>query len=352
VRPRRTTANASVNSASSATILRSASGSPDDRRQSIRLTVKVPPSKLREVTRQNEVNALQDVLGGGRVLDGPRSRRAATTRKAEKPRYAEYGESEIDEEEDEEEEEEEEAEDGEEDEDGEALNDFDEIGAEAEGGTDEDEDMVDVAPPKQLAAPKPPRITLKSPANTKGEPPSKPKLVVTHAQVGPVKSAEDQEMEDEEEAESSELSDDDDGDGNGEDEEADEEMEDEEDVEGEDEEMDDDGEGDSSDETPASGMATPDLTKLTKRQRGTVDEGHLLALDMAPQQRKVSESGHSAFNGVSCWLFKFFTDQEKAMKKDEHARKRKELTKRKIQEEKAAALNRLVCLSFFHQHEF
>ena len=32
------------------------------------------------------------------------------------------------------------------------------------------------------------------------------------------------------------------------------------------------------------------------------------------------------------------------MKKDEHARKRKELTKRKIQEEKAAALNRLVCL--------
>jgi PAPA-1-like conserved region len=31
------------------------------------------------------------------------------------------------------------------------------------------------------------------------------------------------------------------------------------------------------------------------------------------------------------------------MKKDEHARKRKELTKRKIQEEKTAALNRLVC---------
>lgn len=30
------------------------------------------------------------------------------------------------------------------------------------------------------------------------------------------------------------------------------------------------------------------------------------------------------------------------MKKDEHARKRKELTKRKIQEEKTAALNRLV----------
>ena len=32
------------------------------------------------------------------------------------------------------------------------------------------------------------------------------------------------------------------------------------------------------------------------------------------------------------------------MKKDEHARKRKELTKRKIQEEKTAALNRLVSI--------
>jgi hypothetical protein len=30
------------------------------------------------------------------------------------------------------------------------------------------------------------------------------------------------------------------------------------------------------------------------------------------------------------------------MKKDEHARKRKELTKRKVEEEKTAALNRLV----------
>lgn len=35
------------------------------------------------------------------------------------------------------------------------------------------------------------------------------------------------------------------------------------------------------------------------------------------------------------------------MKKDEHARKRKELTKRKIQEEKTAALNRLVSLHLF-----
>lgn len=35
------------------------------------------------------------------------------------------------------------------------------------------------------------------------------------------------------------------------------------------------------------------------------------------------------------------------MKKDEHARKRKELTKRKVQEEKTAALNRLVRLLYY-----
>ncbi|RMZ88957.1 hypothetical protein DV736_g3814, partial [Chaetothyriales sp. CBS 134916] len=75
--------------------------------------------------------------------------------------------------------------------------------------------------------------------------------------------------------------------------------------------------------TPMSGAATPDPTKMTKRQRRQETE-HLISLDMGPQQRK------------------FFTDAEKAMKKDEHARKRKELTKRKIQEEKAAALNRLL----------
>jgi hypothetical protein len=37
------------------------------------------------------------------------------------------------------------------------------------------------------------------------------------------------------------------------------------------------------------------------------------------------------------------------MKKDEHARKRKELTKRKVQEEKNAALNRLVSRTNLHQ---
>ncbi|KAJ9614151.1 hypothetical protein H2200_002287 [Cladophialophora chaetospira] len=351
-RPRRSGASAVSNNVSSATVQRG-SGTSDDRRQSLKLTVKAPPSKLREVMRANEVDSLHDVLGGGKVLDAPRSSRRSTlaargaTRTVSRSKYAEYGESDIEDEDDEEE-----NDDDEEDDQEDVPNDFDELGAEPEGDTDdEDVEMEDAPPPpppsKRQAAPKPPKITLKPPAKADSKQPAKPKLVVTPAKVGPVKSVEDQEMEDDpdddEVESSSDLTDDD------EEEEEDDEEEEEptnlndEDAEGEEEEImldqrpagedealglgedDDDDLDDSSDETPASGAATPDPTRLTKRQRGRPeDEGTLMALDMAPQQRK------------------FFTDEEKAMKKDEHARKRKELTKRKVQEEKTAALNRLL----------
>ncbi|EXJ90824.1 hypothetical protein A1O1_03929 [Capronia coronata CBS 617.96] len=337
-RPRR--AGAPITSSAS---VQRGPGIADDRRQSLKLTVKAAPSKLREVMRANEIVSLQDTLGGGQVLEGPRSTRRAAiasrtgARAAPRPTYAEYGESDIedDAEDDEEEENEEEEED-------EELDDFDQLGAEPEGGTeDEDVDMEDSpAPPaKRQAAPKPPKITLKPPAaRPDSKQAAKPKLVVSPANVGPVKSVEDQEMDvdpdDDEVDDSSELSEEDDettinihagnarGQENKELGEAD--AQGEEDELEEDEEDDDDLDS-SDDETPASGSATPDISRLTKRQRGRPeDQGTLLALDMAPQQRK------------------FFTDEEKAMKKDEHARKRKELTKRKIQEEKAAALNRLL----------
>ncbi|KIW26042.1 uncharacterized protein PV07_09171 [Cladophialophora immunda] len=350
-RPRRSVASAAASNVSSATVQRG-SGSPDDRRQSLKLTVKAPPSKLREVMRANEVDSLHDTLGGGQVLDAPRSsRRTAlasrtSARGSRRPTYAEYGESDIEDEEEEDDEEEEEEEDEEEEE--EEPNDFDQLGAEPEGGTDdEDVEMEDVPPPpppsRRHLPPKPPKITLKPPAKGDNKPTAKPKLIVTPAKVGPLKSVEEQEMEDasedvseedeDEVGNSSELSDEDeeptinvhDEDAEGEEEE----IVVEEDAPGEDEEADeeddDDDLDDSSDETPASGAATPDPTKMTKRQRGRPeDQGTLMALDMAPQQRK------------------FFTDEEKAMKKDEHARKRKELTKRKVQEEKTAALNRLL----------
>ncbi|EHY60321.1 hypothetical protein HRR83_000080 [Exophiala dermatitidis] len=349
-RPRRT-GPPSGSTGSSATVQRG-SGSTDDKRQSLKLTVKAAPSKLREVMRASEIESLQDTLGGGQVLDGPRSSRRsalasrASARGNQRPTYAEYGESDIedDDEDDEVEEDENEDEDDDDDDgDDDTRNDFDELGAEPEGGTDdEDVEMEDspAPPPKrQQAAPKAPKITLKPPAaNADGKQSGKSKLVVQPADVGPVKSVEEQEMEDDPDDDevdnSSELSDEEDqtmNNANDAELEGEEDEEIEVDARGEaeevldDDEDDDDDLDDSDDETPASGSATPDLSRLTKRQRGRPeDQGTLLALDMAPQQRK------------------FFTDEEKAMKKDEHARKRKELTKRKIQEEKAAALNRLL----------
>ena len=274
------------------TIQRSASNSSDDRRQSLKLTVKAAPSKLREVMRVNEVDSLQDTLGGGQVIDGPRRRRnqppPRVSARARRTKYAEYGESDIDEDEDVEEREEE--------------DDFSKVGAEAEGGTDdenEDVEMEDAPFP-----PKPAKITLKPPAKVDTKSPPKPKLIITPANVGPVKSVEDQEIQDdpgdEEVEDSSDLS----GSGDDEDEDSDDEeeageqtkvneedAEGEEDAQGEDEELEEDDEGDiddSSDETPASGAATPDPDKLTKRQRARGDDsGVLMALDMAPQQRKV-----------------------------------------------------------------
>jgi Ino eighty subunit 2 len=294
------------------TIQRSASNSSDDRRQSLKLTVKAPPSKLREVMRANELEALHDTLGGGQVIDGPRRRRAAapprTSGRIRRPKYAEYDEDDIEDDDEVQRDEEEE-------------DDFTKIGAEAEGGTDDEEEDIEM--PDAPMPPKPPKITLKAPAKTETKPPPNPKLIITPATVGPVKSVEDQEMEDEpgddEVEDSSDLSNDDEEDEDDDEEEDDEDEDDEEeeeeeeeevqqtilnedgaqgeegvedDAQGEDEEMEDDEEDDdvdSSDDTPASGAATPDPNKLTKRQRGRAEEaGGLMSLDMAPQQRKVS----------------------------------------------------------------
>ena len=267
--------------------------------------------------RANEIASLRDTLGGGQVLEGSRSRRAAantaprtTGRRSEKPRYTEYGESDIEDEDENENEEEDEDVDGDGDNSDRKPNILKGI-VEPEGDTDEEEvediEMED-APltpeplPTRKAMPKPPKITLKAPSKIDTNPP-RPKLIVTPANVGPLKSVEDQEMEDdpddEEVEESSALSGEEgeeNGDENDENEEelGDEEGQDEEELDGEDEELDEEEEDDEddsdsdSDETPASGMATPDITKLTKRQRGRPeDQGQLMALDMAPQQRKV-----------------------------------------------------------------
>lgn len=311
-------------------------------RQSIKLTMKVPPSKLREVMRVSEIDSLKDTLGGGTVLDGPRTGRRVVTpqtrrsagRANERPKYTEqYSDEdgdggEVDEEED---------------------TTMQDLGEDEEDDED-DEDVranegSEIQPTKRAPThPKAPKITLKTASRTDGKATPKPKLIVTPARVGPVQSVEDQEIEDEEDddddeddddAEVESELDDNEDETNLDDEDIEEEtnlLEEDEDAEGEEDlelqagagaEAELDDEDDEDDDSLGSGTATPDPSRMTARQRGRAIEP-LMSLDMAPQQRK------------------FFTDAEKAMKKDEHARKRKELTKRKVQEEKTAALNRLV----------
>lgn len=324
-RPRR----AGASTSSGATVQRGI-GLADPRRQSLKLTVKAAPSKLREVMRANEIDSLQDTLGGGQVLEGPRStRRSAVASRTgargnQRPTYAEYGESDI---EDTGEEEENENENEQEDE-NEELDDFDQLGAEPEGGTDDEDVEMEDSPapaPKRSAVSKPPKITLKPPAaRTYSNHSKQPVQAVNRAKpsdsdevtasdveqyrrvvsgnrnlkAGPVKSVEEQEMDEDEDEDmlsssADDLSEQDETTANFNDEiEVDEEeVEVEEaDAQGEEDEEDDDDDDldDSDDETPASGSATPDLSKLTKRQRGKPeDQGTLMALDMAPQQRKV-----------------------------------------------------------------
>lgn len=252
--------------------------------------------------RVNEVESLHDTLGGGQVIDGPRRRRVAaaaprSSGRAPRSKYAELGESDI------EDEDRKVREDPDEDRD----DDFSRIGAEPEGGTDDEDEDVDM--PDAPMPPKAPKITLKPPAKSAPKSTPTPKLVVTPANVGPVKSVEDQEMEDDpgdqEVDDTSDLSND------SQDDEEDDDNEDKaaqptlnqvlamreeqsvpaDDDELEDDEGEDDDSDDSSDDTPDSGAATPDMTKLTKRQRGRPEDSQgLMALDMAPQQRKVSLS--------------------------------------------------------------
>ena len=221
----------------------------NDNKQSIRLTMKVAPSKLREVMRATELEALQDTLGGGKVLDAPRSSRRAqqaqlNARASKRSRYAEILESDSDAEGEEDDEEDADAEEDT------TMNDFDEIGAEAEGGTDdEDVEMEDEPLPVKKApiTPKPPKITLKTPAKKGQNEMVKPRVVVTPADVGPVQSVEDQEMEDEEDEEGSGLSQNEDETNLNED-----------DAEGELEDVEDDEDdelADSDDEAPGSGLS-------------------------------------------------------------------------------------------------
>ena len=272
-RPRRAAAAAS---GSVVKVTRDESNSPEDSKKALRLTVKIPSSKLLEATsntrptlRGDAAAQLRDSLTTGEIVSGPRTSRANKKYVVESESDEEDDEEDEDvdasvddvEDEDDEEEQEEEEQIGgpeeisdeeadEEDEDADADADAD---AEADVDADGDVEMDDDADDGQPLPSQQPVLKVKGPA-------AKPTVTVTPAQDAKIKSVEAKEMEmDDDDEELSDLSQDDEEEGEG----------GEEDAEGEDvDEMDqDDGS-----RSPGSRASTPDVSKMTKRQRSRLDQ--------------------------------------------------------------------------------
>jgi Ino eighty subunit 2 len=285
-RPRRGTANQSP---AAAVIQRS---SPEETRQSIHLTVKSSPGKLRQATSgaiPKTGVSRQNIVAGKRA-----SRSSRIVREVD-------SEDEEDEDEDEDEAEEVDAMDVDEDEDEEddvdAEGDEDED-MDAEG--DEDDEMEDGTPASRIVV------------STKQKIPVNPTINITKAQDSV--EAKEMAMDDDDDDELSDPDSDlDEEDAEGEDEDAEGEEDDE---MGEqngdmDEEMD-------SDEDLSRGQ-TPDISKMTKRQRALVEEGDdggLMALSNEAQKKK------------------HLTAEENAMRRAEMARRRKNLSEKRNEEEK------------------
>ncbi|KAL3439404.1 PAPA-1-like conserved region-domain-containing protein [Aspergillus tetrazonus] len=272
----------------SVTVVRAPSESPEGSRKSIHLTVRMPSSKLREATSGSSRSAAarrsHNVFTDNPIVTGPRTSRS-------KKKLVEINTSD-------EEEEEQDLDDQEEDE----VDDED-----APGEDDEDEDAdADGDMDMDDAPPQPPASRRHA------------KAAVTSAPRGkPVKSVEEKEMELEEEddEEEEELSEPDSN--------ADGEVDDQE--EGVTLNMDETGEQDEDedDEELDSDGEMPDMSKLTKRQRGSLGND-FLQLPMEPQIKK------------------HLTAEERAMRRAEMARRRKNLSEKRNEEEKMDTINRLL----------
>ena len=194
-----------------------------------------------------------------------------------------------------------------------------EDGEDEEEEEDEDEEM-EAAPPLPPKQP-PPRAATR-PNNqqmprSSARPAINPAVIVTPASGGAHQSVEGQDMDMENEDEELSELESNGGEEGQEDTNMDAEGDEddlgaEEDAEG-DEDIDAEGEIDSADDTPGSGQGTPKAQ--TKRQRGQ-DEGAFLALPMEPQIKKV------------------LTADEHRMRRAEMARRRKNLSEKRNEEEK------------------
>lgn len=297
---RRTNANAQL---VSATIERRTAAQNGGRKQSIRLTVKAPPSKLRQALHQDD-NSPRDDFDASE--SEPPVRAPRSTRNINKvvdpdsdglSEEDEQNGEEMEQDEDEDSEDDDDDDEQGDDDDAEGEDD-DDIDAELLGAEDSEGDTPAPTVPSKANRDKPPRplkITAKGTVTIKPPP--------------PVKSVEEREKE--LEGDSSDLEDDDEEDEN----ENDDQDEDQDEAEADsDEDMAD------VDEHGREISGTPDPSKLTRRQRATVDEmmddGSLLALSNEAQKKK------------------YITAEEHATRRLEMARRRRDLSEKKNEEEK------------------
>ena len=248
--PRRATA-------SSYATISAVSHDPSDRK-SLRLTVRMPSSRLREATSARDTPEAEPVSSLRSTRNKPRKSYIMQSESDDEEETEQDAEEEEDEEEDEVEEEDEEEDEEAEiaDSDDEMEEDMEDENADvnASGDIDMDEDADDGLP---LGTLPPPTKSLK----IKGPAAPQPKVTVTPAKETKLESVEEREMEmEDDDEELSELGSDEEPDEN-----------DEEDGEGE-EDDDEDAEDDNRSIDATSRASTPDVTKMTKRQRSRLDQ--------------------------------------------------------------------------------
>ena len=303
----------------------------EDHHQRLHLTVKMPSSRLREVTSI----ATKDVAP------------VASTRSTRNIKKSYVVETSSEDEEEEEEEEEQEDFADEDDiaeetrpnayEEGEEEDD-DEAEIDADGDVEMGDDADDGVPLGHH--PPPPILKVNPPAAPKGKP-----IITMKATPNPtkLKSVEAKEMsngadDDDDDEELSELGSDDEEEEEEEDaDDDDDDAEAEEDAEGEEMENDEDDEGDDS-RSPdlLSRGTTPDINKMTKRQRSRLNEVYTASTSPT--------GGGSAFLELPMepQIKKHLTAEEHAMRRAEMARRRKNLSEKRNEEEKQDTINRLL----------
>ncbi|KAI1178195.1 PAPA-1-like conserved region-domain-containing protein [Nemania sp. FL0916] len=306
--------------------------SPSGSNHHVHFTVKLPASKLRQATSSQPTpsarQAGRESFSGGEIIEGKRNR-------SQKKSYVVETSDDDDEEEEEEEEDDEDAEgedddmmdDDEEDAEGEiVVDDTMDIDAEGEDddegdedaeGEDDDMDMSTIPPPA-------PVIKVSKPSNKKsgtGKTRGATKTATSKAAASRTKDSDDEELSDLE-SDGDEIQDTVQvGGGDG----------DEEDAEGEDEEMEEAGpaeEDDLGSDDDGSRAETPDLTKMTKRQRARFEEN-------SDSLMKLSDGKPHEVQAK-----KHFTAEELSMRRAEMARRRRNLSEKRNEEVKAPKTNR------------